>query len=150
VANRALVAGLRRRQSEIQAAFDYVHSMTEGEPAVVLGDFNMEPNDEWFRALISREGMTDVLGQEAPPTWDPLHNFLSALSTSFEFPSGQHKTELDIISAVYDRIPKRVDYILMKSFPDSSSVINAQVIPPVTSEGVWFSDHSAVMAEVDG
>lgn len=145
----AALAGLQRRQSELQSAFDYVYWVTEGEPAVVLGDLNTEPAEEWFRALMTKDGITDVLALDAPPTWDPLHNPLAELSTSFRFPTGKGKKGLDIISAVYDRVAKRVDYILLKAFPGSSKVARACVVPSNNPAGCWFSDHSAVVAEID-
>jgi endonuclease/exonuclease/phosphatase family metal-dependent hydrolase len=148
-ASRSIRDGLRRRRSEIQDAFSYVHWVCQDRPALILGDLNMEPTDDWLGSLMRKEGLTDLLSSDNSPTWNPGQNPLAALSTSIDFPTGQRKTGIDMVSAFYDRLPKRVDYIFAKSFPISTKLINAHVAPAMSPEGVWFSDHSAVVAILD-
>ena len=141
--------GLLRRRSEIQDAFDYVHWVCQDRPALVVGDLNMEPTDEWLQSLLRKEGLTDLLSSDTSPTWNPEHNPLAVLSTTADFPSGKRKAGIDMIGASYDRLPKRVDYIFTKSFPESTRLIDARVANAMSPEGVWFSDHSAVVADFD-
>ncbi|MCA2958724.1 MAG: endonuclease/exonuclease/phosphatase family protein [Silvanigrellales bacterium] len=109
-----------RRVSEVDTLASWLERLRKpGEPILLGGDFNSEPESAPVRTLL-RHGWSDVwkiAGHEEDPacaaTWDPGRNPLAWASQKFHQVGGNFSSQVESLFRRVDALPRRIDYLFV-------------------------------------
>lgn len=145
--------GVNWRLSEAKKTIDFVQETTQGNPFILMGDFNAEVDSKEI-ILLLKSGMFDVFKLANPHaedyTWDPRTN-LNQLKYYVAAP-GNPKNLYEKLERFNRLKRKRIDYIFFgparfiasgKVTVKASGVVMKQII-----QGVHASDHYGIYAEL--
>ncbi len=142
-----------RRLREVDRLLEAVaqaESLCDG--ILLAGDLNSPPEGAAVRAL-TQAGFCDLAGyaleSELGPTWDPVTNVENhKLQETFEFPlPTMGNPELQRMYRDFDRLPRRIDYVLGRGSVVSKRPLRARRMGIVKGEGLVASDHYGVLVE---
>ena len=151
-AERELDYGSRRRQSEVSELLSELAHLPPEAPVIVAGDFNSVKNSTEMSTLLENGKLNDVRASTPDSnavTWDPRTDGNIGFSTMMV---DARELELDLqgkMSAVYDRLPKTIDYILLNHSFKPGTVRLARVAMDSSVDGLYSSDHFGVLADLD-
>ena len=90
----------------------------------------------------------EIAGNGKTMTWDPERNTNIAFSCDTSYLKDRRASPLELLSAWYDHVPRRIDYVLLNSKFQKEDVQSAGVILDVPHNGLFASDHFGVAATV--
>jgi len=132
-----------RRLIQVERLRSYVEERLQGKRVVILGDLNAPPGSPEIAML----GGIDAAASHSPEalvTWDPQENtnILHALTP---------QDDEDILGAsmkAYDRIPKRLDHIILAQGFSEGGVRTASLFAHASPNAVYASDHYGLVAQI--
>lgn len=144
-----LRAGAELRLDEVRLLSELIRQYCPSAPVILLGDFNAEPESPEIRLLTDSlryvdAAMVSGIGDHA--TWDSKHNSNISYSTRHTDPSAS--TEMDRLSAAYDTVSRRIDYIFLNGSFRPSDVRHAKIFLKNPSGNIYSSDHYGLTAHI--
>ena len=141
-----------RREKEIKAIGDYVMKKARGKPFILAGDFNTTLNAEEMSLMVNKLKLTDTYYTVHPDlsgfTWDSIHNPNTKNDASLKFVNGEAKTGVELLSAMYDQSPRRIDFILLGGGLGKQNVLDSSVEFNRITDGIFPSDHFGVLSKI--
>lgn len=140
------------RQKEVEILTENIKTYLANAPIVLLGDFNATPDLPEIRFLTAENKFLDILavkGMTEQPTWDAEHNTNIRFSQQDYDARGNRLSGDELLSAWYDRHSRRIDYIFLDSKFVPKDVLNAAIFLNTPLNGLFASDHYAVLADID-
>lgn len=109
-----------RRVSEVDTLASWLERLRKpGEPVLLGGDFNSEPESAPVRTLL-RHGWSDLWNVAGLPdtpekaaTWDPGRNPLAWASQKFHQVGGDYSPRVESLFREVDALPRRIDYLFV-------------------------------------
>jgi endonuclease/exonuclease/phosphatase family metal-dependent hydrolase len=144
------LSGLRRQQ--VRRIREEIDDRLAGVPVILAADFNVPPGSADLEPLVERNeffdavSLTPVAGK---PTWDPERNANIRFSTDSVDAQGKRLPPLGLLSAWYDREPRRIDFV-MASIPFTSADVRSGALLGETAvNGLFASDHYGVSVDLN-
>jgi len=133
---------IARRRSEILRLKEFLaDTLPPGMPAVVLGDFNTQPESGELAPLLQEGEWVDSFVLKNPGaqgwTWDPFSN-----PNIWE--RGEALEPYDRLVAYHDARPSRIDLILLRGNIPEDRVVESRVVL-AAANGAAPSDHFGVL-----
>lgn len=142
-----------RRLHEVDRLLEAVTQAERHCDGIVLaGDLNSPPDGQAVRSLF-QAGFRDLaelaIQPDIGPTWDPVTNIENhKLQETFRFPlPTMGNPELQRLYRDFDRLPRRIDYILGRGSPVSERAARASRIGMTNGSSVAPSDHYGLLVE---
>ncbi len=150
--DKGITADWNRRKKELKAIADYVEKKAAGKPYILGGDFNTNPEAKGMAAMVKRLDLTDtyhVIRPDLPGfTWDSINNPNTKNDASLKFVNGDAKKGVELLSAMFDQSPRRIDFILLGGGMGRSNVIASRIVFNTAVDGIYPSDHFGVLSEI--
>jgi endonuclease/exonuclease/phosphatase family metal-dependent hydrolase len=117
------------REESFQSFLDEFHDRYATTPVILLGDLNAEPSSPEVRLLVKEWKYRDACGLAGDDcdTWSASRNTNARFSAKPELARGEKKEEYDLFASAYDLNDRRIDYVFLNRFFDSSAVSNAGI-----------------------
>lgn len=122
-----------------------------GVPKIMLGDLNVAPSSTLMQRFLRKTKLVDVneqSDQRINYTWDPERNSNIRFSRDSLDASKERLGSLDLLSAWYDGVSRKIDYILVDSILAVPSPSSAKVFLDSPDQGLYASDHYGVIADI--
>jgi len=150
--DKAIEKDWGRREKEIKAIGDYVMKKANGKPFILAGDFNTTLKADEMSLIVKKLNLTDTYHTIYPElsgfTWDSIHNPNTKNDASLKFVNGKAKTGVELLSAMYDQSPRRIDFILLGGGLTSQNVLDSRVEFNRMTDGIYPSDHFGVFSKI--
>jgi endonuclease/exonuclease/phosphatase family metal-dependent hydrolase len=143
---------LRRREEEIEQLIDHLRQIPGNTGVVMAGDLNSEPSSPEITRLMRAVGYIDASPASSSSrgdTWDPVNNENVGFSTRLTDADGDTLDGYGRLSVVYDRRPRRIDYIFLSPHFSPRDITGAGICLDSSVNGLHASDHYGVFADVD-
>ena len=142
----------RRQKNEVERILHYLKETCGGEPALLVGDFNLAEDNALMGWLIREGGLWDTYRMANPGrkgiTWDADHNENTKwLGGLFSIPEQQRGPAYHV-RAAYDRQSRKIDYIFLNSAFRKNHILESRIVLEQPVGGVHASDHYGVMSIV--
>lgn len=144
--------GVNRREEEVNSLMQHVSELSKNYPVILAGDFNITPESEEIQSLINEGNFCDTFSKNISSkefTWDARTNSNISFSTQHTDVSGELLDEEGRLSADYDSLPRRIDYIFLNDKFSQDDVIETEIVLDSFIEGVFASDHFGVYSKVN-
>jgi len=141
-----------RQEGELQKLAGHLQRLPPAIPLLVGGDFNIPASSPRIGEFQAAAGLQDTFpaGDAANAfSWDAAENRNAQFSSSLSDRLGQALQEYDLLTALYDSTPRRIDYLFHGSHFRKQDVRAAGIVLNRIVEDVQPSDHFGVMAELD-
>lgn len=131
-----------RRKDEINNLINAFEYLPEDMPFVLGGDFNCVESSNEIKTLKAKLNLTDVMEGSNAVTWEPEGN-----------PNINYSTDLtnakfeEIISAKYDSVKRRIDFIFINDHFKPGAILNSMVVK-LSEKNIYASDHYGVFTEL--
>jgi hypothetical protein len=143
---------VRRQQGEFDRILAFVESTCGSQPAVLLGDFNLDEDDPLLIDLKKRGQLWDTYRVANPQkdgyTWDGERNentaFLGGVVSKRPGPMDIHAR----LRTAYDKRSRRIDYIFLNSAFREDQILASTVVLDHPLDGLHASDHYGVMTRI--
>ncbi len=149
---KEIEADWARREKELKAIGEYVAKKAKGKPFILGGDFNTTLFSESMQKLVRSLNLTDTFYTVHPNeegfTWDSVNNPNTKNDASLTFVNGDKKEGVELLSAMYDQSPRRIDFILIGGGLDKKNVVDSRVIFNRPVNGLYPSDHYGVLSVI--
>jgi endonuclease/exonuclease/phosphatase family metal-dependent hydrolase len=141
--------GMIRRDSEAKVLLKKIATLDPATPLILGGDFNATSGTEEMRRITELGGFTDTAwNSPAYITWDGVNNSNTFYSQGDTDARGNRNTPAEDASNVVDRIPRKIDYVLLnKAFTPSDAIANQSILTEPVG-GLYTSDHYGVEADI--
>ena len=143
--------GVKRRLNEINELAEFTNDFPDEKLKIIGGDFNAVPNSNEIKTLLRAANLFDTFADDTTSanfTWDPKNNANIAYSTN-ELYTGTDLNESEIKTALYDTVPRRIDYILLSGGFAKKDITKFNTVFNKPVNGVFPSDHYGAYAEID-
>ncbi len=145
-------AGAGRRVEEVSELLDHLAEFPAGIPVTMAGDFNSIQDSREMKLIGGRGEFScvrDSAANASHPTWDPLRNPNIKFSTDLSAEGVNDFSTFDRLSAMYDRVPRTIDYIFLNNRFTEGSTVEAHIAMDESRDSVFASDHFGVFAVID-
>ena len=142
----------QKRLQETKQLAEMIGQHCSTAPVILVGDFNATPESPEIRYLTEDQQYIDAAlhtGSGDRPTWDVEHNPNIAYSRLFQDSSAQQPAVLERLSAQYDGISRRIDYVFLNKKFQSGNVLNTKIFLDSARSGIFSSDHYGMLAEIE-
>ena len=150
--DKAIKADWGRREKEIKAIGEYVMKKANGAPFILAGDFNTTLEASEMSLMVKKLKLADTYHTVHPDlsgfTWDSVHNPNTRNDASLTFVNGEAKTGVELLSAMYDQSPRRIDFILLGGGLGKQNVLDSRVEFNRMTDGIFPSDHFGVLSKI--
>jgi endonuclease/exonuclease/phosphatase family metal-dependent hydrolase len=141
-----------RQKNELRRLAGRLRGLVPAVPLLVGGDFNIPSTSPLIVAFQGEAGLQDAfptgLGAELF-SWDDRGNRNARFSSCRSDRRGVPLQGYDLLSALYDSVPRRIDYIFCSPHFRRDDVRGSGIVLDREVEGAQPSDHFGVMAELD-
>lgn len=141
-----------RQELEMRRLAGRLRGLPAAVPLIVGGDFNVPATSPQVAAFLAETGLQDTFpaGTDAKPfSWDDRANRNARFSSSRRDRRGAPRHGYDLLTALYDAVPRRIDYIFCGPHFSRNDVRGGGIVLDREAEGAQPSDHFGVMAELD-
>jgi endonuclease/exonuclease/phosphatase family metal-dependent hydrolase len=142
---------MARQESELTRLAGRIKTLPVDAALIVGGDFNAPPESAPVVRFCADTGLFDTFAAKADNltnSWDPSGNANIQFSTSGLDAAGKPLHGSGRLYSLYDRVARRIDYILLNRHFDASDIVSGQIVFAGKRYGVQPSDHYAAFAEV--
>jgi len=142
----------KSRTSQADALIGHIKELPAGMPVILGGDFNSEPNSAPIKALLDSKLLFDAsdIGEKtADFSWSPVNNENIKYSTQKVDAEGNQLKGMELVSAIYDTTPRKIDYIFLSSCFKPKDINYSKLILTEPVQGIHASDHFGIMSEID-
>lgn len=150
--DKAIKKDWARREKELKAIGDYVVKKADSKPFILAGDFNTTLKAGAMSIMVKKLNLTDTYSTVHPNlpgfTWDSIHNPNTENDASLKFVNGEAKTGVELLSAMYDQSPRRIDFILLGGGLNRQNVLDSRVEFNKMTDGIFPSDHFGVLSKI--
>lgn len=144
-----LHAGAQLRLLEVQRLSELIREHCASSPVILLGDFNAAPESPEIRFLTDSLRYTDAgaaSGIGNLVTWNAEKNTNITFSRHLPDPSGS--TPMERLSAEYDGISRRIDYVFLNEKFNTADVQSGKIFLDTPREDIFSSDHFGMFARI--
>jgi endonuclease/exonuclease/phosphatase family metal-dependent hydrolase len=141
-----------RQKSELQKLAKHLRELSPAIPLLVGGDFNIPATSPLIDEFQAAAGVQDMFPAENSAnafSWDAAANSNVLFSTRLSDRLGNPLQGYDLLTALYDATPRRIDYLFHSSHFPATAVRKASIVLDRESEGVQPSDHFGVLADLE-
>ena len=142
--------GSARRKIEIER-LKYALSKYEDFPMILGGDFNATINSEEIKSLLENNNFFDTFFKNNSNkifSWNPQDNPNIKFSTNHFNANGEKLSDDEIMSAYYDTVVRKIDYIFLNDKFSQDDVYHAQIVMDSLLDGIHVSDHFGVLTTI--
>ncbi len=149
----------QRRAEEMRSLIKDLGTLAADIPVIVGGDFNVGEDSAQYRNFLASSNLIDTLdavrkraaGSAPLPilSWDPARNDNIAYSSRPVDASGEKLEGYDLLDALSNTIPQRIDFILLNHLFREEDALSASPAIDKPQNGVYASDHFGITADVD-
>ncbi len=142
--------GVRRRENEARVLLKRIATLDPATPLILGGDFNASSGTGEMRRILELGGFLDSAGKNPDyVTWDGVNNTNTFFAQGLTDARGNPNTPAEQVSSLVDKIPRRIDYILLSKTFAPADVLANQPILTQPVEGLFTSDHYGVESELN-
>ncbi|HEX7502358.1 MAG TPA: BamA/TamA family outer membrane protein [Acidobacteriota bacterium] len=141
-----------RQKNELQKLTKHLRELSPTIPLLVGGDFNIPSTSPLIGEFQAAAGLQDTFPAENSAkafSWDAAENCNVRFSTSLSDRLGNPLHGYELLTALYDATPRRIDYLFHSRHFPAAAVRKACIVLDHESGGVQPSDHFGVMAELE-
>lgn len=148
----------RRRADEMISLIKDLTTLPAGAPVIVGGDFNVGEDSAQFRNFMAESKLIDTMEAarkrssdrgEPALSWDPARNDNIGYSSRPVNASGEKLEGYDLLDALSNTIPRRIDFLLLGPTFREEDALSASLAIDERKNGVYASDHFGVTADID-
>ena len=142
----------KRQKSELQKLVRHLQGLSPAIPLIVGGDFNIPATAPLIGEFQAAVGLQDAFRAEKPEkiySWDATENRNVLFSSSLSDRLGKPLQGYDLLTALYDSIPRRIDYLFYSSHFLAADVRGGGIVLDRELDGAQPSDHFGVLADLD-
>jgi endonuclease/exonuclease/phosphatase family metal-dependent hydrolase len=149
----------KRRADEMASLIKDLAALPADTPVIVGGDFNVGEDSAQFRDFLASSKLIDTLDAVRKRTagdapwpawsWDPSRNDNIGYSSRPVDASGEKLEGYDLMDALSNTIPRRIDFILLNPVFREEDALAASLAINGRQNGVYASDHFGITADVD-
>lgn len=142
----------KRQKSELQKLVRHLQRLSPAIPLIVGGDFNIPSTAPLIGEFQAATGLQDAFRAEKTDkiySWDATENHNVLFSSSLSDRLGKPLQGYDLLTALYDSSPRRIDYLFQSRHFLASDVRSCDIVLDRDLDGVQPSDHFGVVADVD-
>jgi len=141
-----------RQKTELRKLAGYLQELSPGIPLLVGGDFNIPATSSLINEFKATAGLQDTCPEEKAAgqfSWDAGKNRNARFSSSTNDRLGKPLQGYDLLTALYDSTPRRIDYLFHSRHFSGADVRAAGIALDRELEGVLPSDHFGVWADLE-
>jgi endonuclease/exonuclease/phosphatase family metal-dependent hydrolase len=141
-----------RQKIELQKLARHLRELSPAIPLLVGGDFNIPATSPLLGEFQAAAGLQDTFRAENTArvfSWDAAANRNALFSTGLSDRLGKPLQGYDLLTAIYDATPRRIDYLFCSSHFPAAAVRKAGIVLDREADGVQPSDHFGVMADLE-
>ena len=145
-------ADIQKKNNEFEELTEKIKDLPVEYPLIIGGDFNTASTNKKLESFIKENKLTDTFVDNTFSkiyTWYPVINENINFSTKLSDAEGNKLESYNVISAIYDSVPRRIDYLLLDHHFKRSDVENYKIIFDSASNGIHTSDHFGVMSQIN-
>lgn len=143
--------GINRRKEEVKSLMEHISKSSKNYPVILAGDFNTIPESEEIQSLVNEGKFYDTFSKNIFSkefTWNAEVNSNISFSTQHTDAKGELLNEKERLSANYDSVSRRIDYIFLNEKFSLDDVIETEIVIDSLIDGVYASDHFGVYSKV--
>lgn len=143
---------IQKKKTEFEELTSKLKELPTECPCIIGGDFNTASTDSSLKYFIAENKLTDAFIKNNTPekyTWNVLENENVIFSTNFFDADGNKLKGYDILSSIYDAVPRRIDYIFTDHHFKKDDFIDYKIFLDSASNGIHASDHFGVIAKIN-
>jgi endonuclease/exonuclease/phosphatase family metal-dependent hydrolase len=136
---------------QIEELLSNISELPENIPVIIGGDFNSTIDSPEMERFFSSNLFFDSFRKSNDKygfTWFPDSNNNIDFSTRTINASDEKLSGTELISAYYDRVPRRIDYIFYSRNFLEENIINSKVVLDKKENGFLPSDHFGILSEI--
>ncbi len=140
------------KKQEYKELIKIIKQYSKQQHIIIAGDFNSSNRDIEHNYFIDELKLIDVdLSKNASKkyTWFPGKNGNIDYSISLKDADGNSLTGYDVISAIYDSIPRRIDFIYLNEKFKKEDIKLSKIVFDTTINNEYISDHFGVYSEIN-
>jgi endonuclease/exonuclease/phosphatase family metal-dependent hydrolase len=141
-----------RQKGELQKLVRQLQELTPTIPLLVGGDFNIPATSPLIGEFQDAAGLRDMFPAGKTPntfSWDAAANRNAQFSNSMSDRLGKPLQGYDLLTALYDSTPRRIDYLFHSRHFQVADVRNTGIALDRELDGVQPSDHFGVWADLE-
>ncbi len=143
---------IKKKNIEFEELTERIKDLPSEYPYIIGGDFNTASTNEKISSFIKENKLIDTFFNDSSSdiyTWDTGKNENINFSTKLSDAEGNKLKSYNVLGAVYDSVPRRIDYLLLDHHFNKTDVKNYKIIFDSASDGIHTSDHFGVMSEIN-
>lgn len=148
----------QRRTGEMNALIKDLATLPAEVPVIVGGDFNVGEDSAQYKDFLAASKLIDTMdavrkresGRALPAlSWNPALNDNIGYSSRPVEASGEKLEGYDLLDALANTIPQRIDFLLLGPMFREEDALAASLAINEKRDGVYASDHFGVTADID-
>jgi exonuclease III len=142
---------LNRRRLEISRFLEHISELPSGSLMIAAGDFNATQNSKEIQNMKDSCKFLDtylLTDSTSKFTWYPNNNENIQFSTRFIDAKGDSLNGYDLLSALYDSHPRRIDYIFLSKTFTPDDILDSRIVFDSSISGIHISDHYGILSEI--
>lgn len=137
-----------RRSEEVKILLEKISELNTQIPVILGGDFNSEISSDELQKIIDTNFFIDTTNSNLI-TWNPQINQNISYSTKNINASGDSLHGEELISALYDSYPRKIDHLFFSNHFKKNELLNEKLILNEDVSGIFASDHFGLVSEIN-
>ena len=141
-----------RQKIELQRLVTHLKKFSPAIPLIVGGDFNIPDTSPLISEFQAAAGLQDTFRAEKEEkmfSWNGTENRNVLFSSSRTDRIGKPLQGYDLLTALYDSRPRRIDYLFCSRHFLAADIRSGGIVLDAELDGVHASDHFGVLAELE-
>ena len=142
----------KRQKIELQKLAKHLKELSPAIPLIVGGDFNIPATSPLINEFQAAAGLKDAFRAEKAAkmfSWDGTENRNVLFSSSLSDRLGKPLQGYDLLTALYDSRPRRIDYLFHSRHFLADDVRSGGIVLDREVDGAQPSDHFGVLADLE-
>lgn len=142
----------KRQKNELQKLIKHLKDLSPVIPLIVGGDFNIPATTSLIGEFQAVSGLQDTFRAENAAkifSWDGTENRNVLYSSSLSNRLGKPLQGYDLLTALYDSRPRRIDYLFHSRHFLAADVRKGGIVLDRELDGAQPSDHFGVLADLE-
>jgi endonuclease/exonuclease/phosphatase family metal-dependent hydrolase len=141
----------KRQKMELRKLGEHLQKLSPALPLIVGGDFNIPATSPLISEFQAAAGLEDTFRAEEGSkifSWDGTENRNVLFSSSQSDRLGKPLRGYELLTALYDSRPRRIDYLFHSRHFLAADVLKGSIVLDHELDGAQPSDHFGVLADL--